>query len=347
MRCCRYPLLPILAGLVLVLTSALAQPPTPPVQPPKPAKPANPPVKQEPIRPPKADPAATRTFEQALEKVRRLDWVQAKVWLQMDLQGLTLPSDGRYVASLQSQKLHLVLNVNLGQVPATLEVISDGNMLWRTTQVGPEPRKLIGKVEMKKVRDSLNSPTMAPEARTAVLRELAFMGVTPLLEAIQQRMTITRKEKAAWNPRWDARVARSGKAPPEVVMLEASWSPKTVTEWLKKPSQPWTFQVPRHCQLFLDKTTGWPYRVEWWGPVQQRAGDALLLQMEFRAPRLSLADLDIPAERLAKEFDYKAGAAEAPDETAAWIRKATERNDAAKKDKQKGTRKAEANPEKR
>jgi hypothetical protein len=346
MRCRRYPLLPVFAGLVLVFTSALAQPPAPPVQPAKPTKPATPPVRQEPVRPPKADPAATRTFEAALEKVRRLDWVQATVWSRMDLQGLTLPSDGRYVSNLKTQKMHLVLHVNLAQMPATLEFISDGNMHYRLTQVGSEPRKLIEKIEMKKLRDTLNGPGMAPQARAAILGDLAFTGVTPLMEAIHKRMTITRQQKAAWNPRWDARVARSGEAPPEVVDLEASWSPKTVVEALKKPDKQWPVYVPRHCHLFLDKATGWPYRVEWWGPVQQRAGDALLVQIEFRDPRLKLADLDIPPERLAKEFDYKPGSAEAPDKTGAWIDKAKERNNAIEKEK-KATRKAEAKVEKR
>jgi hypothetical protein len=328
MRCRRHPLLPVFAGLALALTSAPAQQPLAPAQPTKPAKPATPAVKPEPPKPPKADPEATRLFEDALKKVRRLDWVEARLWQQIDMQGLTLQSEGRYLAKSRDQKLHLVLHVNLGQVPATLELFSDGNMMYRTKQIGSEDREVLAKIEIKKVREALNSPTMDAEVRAGVLRDLAMMGVAPLMEAIRRRMVIMHHEKAAWNDRWDERVARSRKTVPEVILLDASWSPEAVKQFLKgtKPGQPWPPDVPRHCHLYLDRATGWPYRVEWWGPVQQRAGDALLFQMEFRNPRLSLADLDIPAERLAKEFDFKPGTTVVKDETTAVIHDAEERN---------------------
>ena len=75
----------------------------------------------------------------------------------------------------------------------------------------------------------------------------------------------------------------------------------------------WPHSFPRQCRLFLDARTRWPHRLEWWGPAPPRKGDSLLLQMEFRNPRLGqpLADA---------EFAFQPGRSKVTDLTAQWAK---------------------------
>ena len=84
------------------------------------------------------------------------------------------------------------------------------------------------------------------------------------------------------------------------IKLTGSWSDE-VMRTLVPADERWPDGLPRQCRLYLEAPTLWPHRVEWWGPLRANAGDALLLQMEFRDP---IINQPLSAERCAREFGF-------------------------------------------
>jgi hypothetical protein len=306
---CRTCLLPLLVSSLLLLAGAIGQqPPAGPPQTP-PAPPANPPATP-PAAPgtspspaaPKADAEATKVLKEAIDRLdpKRLKWVQTTFWQQADVQGLTYQAEGKYLAA-PDQRLRLELSVRLGETTGTMDVVCDGSTMWQMVQVGGQPR-LVTKVDLKKVLEGLSGQPDADQVRQEFFQNQAFTGLAPLLQGIQQRMTVTGREKVRWQGR-------------EVTRLTAVWS-ADVARSVTPPDKPWPPYLAQECQLYLEPVGAdgalWPRRLEWWGPSAAGASPALLLQMEFRDPKLNQP---LPAEQVARAFHFDPGPGEVPDMT--------------------------------
>jgi len=278
--------LTLLAGGALVFVGALGQ------QAPKsapdaksaaaPAAPAKP-------DPPKADPAAVQAFDAALQQLEKnpLTWFETTLWQQMAVQGLVLQSQGIYLSG-PDHRLRLDLVVHCGDTKGRMEVICDGTTFWESIQLGDKDPKVVQKVDWTKVKAALGQPDVAQFARDDFLQNMSFAGVAPLLQSLKQRLTFTKKEAAKWQGH-------------DVVKVTGVWNPDSMKQ-IVPPGQPgWPSLMPRQCVAYLDAKTGWPYRLEWWGPSPPQPADQLLLQMEFRDPKLNVA---MSPERVAKVFHY-------------------------------------------
>ena len=91
-------------------------------------------------------------------------------------------------------------------------------------------------------------------------------------------------------------------------MVHGTWQDKPVIRLsgsLKESSstsEPRFVVPPRICQIYLDAQTLWPHRVEWWAFQEQEQGAFLLLQLEFRDPRINQP---LSHEACAREFTYE------------------------------------------
>jgi hypothetical protein len=285
MRWYRSLLLPMVVGVGIIVAGAMGQQSAPPAQVAPNAKPATP------SKPPTPDPAGAKVLEEALQ-AKSLEWVQTTLWQQVDIQGLTFQAEGNYL-SAPDHRLHLNLTVHVGDTTGKLEVISDGTTLWETTKVGDAEPTITKKVRVKDVLDSLNKPDVSKEMRDEFLQSQSFYGVVPLLQSIQQRMVVTKKEAANWR----------GK---DVTVLTADWTLEIAKSITQDGKQPWPQFLPRQCRLFLDAKTRWPHRIEWLGPVVGRAEDGVILQMEFRGPKHE----PLSPEVCKKEFSFDPGKAD-------------------------------------
>jgi len=287
MRWYRSLLLPMVVGVGIIVAGAMGQQSAPPAQVAPNAKPVTPP------KPPTSDPAGAKVLEEALQ-AKNLEWIQTTLWQQVDIQGLTFQAEGNYL-SAPDHRLHLNLTVHVGDTTGKLEVISDGTTLWETTKVGDAEPTITKKVRVKDVLDSLNKPDVSKEMRDEFLQSQSFYGVVPLLQSIQQRMVVTKKEAANWR----------GK---DVTVLTADWNFEIAKSITQDGKQPWPQFLPHQCRLFLDAKTRWPHRIEWLGPVVGRAEDGVILQMEFRDPKHE----PLSPEVCKKEFSFDPGKANVP-----------------------------------
>jgi hypothetical protein len=121
------------------------------------------------------------------------------------------------------------------------------------------------------------------------LQRWAFAGIAPLLKGLQQQMVFTQRESVRWQEH-------------DAIKLTGGWSEAMKKQITPDPKTPWPAHLPRQCVLYLDAKSGWPHRLEWWGPSPPLATDALLLQMEFRNPKFT----EMSSERCAQMFSYKA-----------------------------------------
>jgi hypothetical protein len=251
---------------------------------------------------PRQDAKGTKLLKDAISTLdpQRRPWVETTLWQQVDVQGLRFQAEGTY-RTAPEHRLRLELNVRLGDTPGRLTMVSDGTTVWESVQVGKGPPE-VAKTQLKKVLETLAAPGMLEQVRTDFFQAQAFAGVVPLLQRIEQQMIVTNQEPAHWRGR-------------DVVRLTAFWS-EGVAKTIVPADRPWPTFLPRKCYLYLDAkdsaTKYWPYRVEWWGPVPPGNEDGLVVQMEFRDPKL---DQPLPPERLAQEFRFDPGSLRVEDVT--------------------------------
>jgi hypothetical protein len=291
MQCLRFILPPVLVSAVLVLTGALGQQANRPQPQPTTGK-------KEP--PPKPDAEATKILTEAIRALSSQPWIETTFWQQADMQGLTFQAEGKYLAEPKTKRLHLDLAVHVGNTTGQLEVICDGTTVWEKLQIGKGTRPELRKTELKKILEALKSVNQE-QVQTALLQTQSLAGVAPLLQNIQEQMTVTKQAKAQWRGR-------------EVTQLTTVWS-EQMTRRIVPPNSAWVPLLPRKCLLYLDRQDGsvpyWPYRIEWWGPSSS-ADDVLLLQMEFRDPKRTPS---LPADQYQRLFTFDPGVAQASDQT--------------------------------
>jgi hypothetical protein len=298
----RYLGLPILAGFALALTGALAQQAVPTNQAAQPTKPATNAAPQTPAAPPpKADPAAVEALAKAVEQLDagKLGWLDTTMWQKVDTNGLSFQSEGRYFSG-PGHLLRLDLKVKLAGMEGRQLTVCDGATLWQAKWIGKD-EPTIRKFDLKKVQDILNSPGTSAQLSDEFYKSQALQGVLPLLQTLKTQMVFTKLEPAHWKNH-------------DVVKLTGEWLPER-SKQLAPAGKAWPLFVPKTCTLYLGKATPyWPYRVEWWGPGEQNGEDQLLLQMEFREPKVYKADAQPPAQ-FANQFAFHPGNAQVIDQT--------------------------------
>jgi hypothetical protein len=257
--------LPIVAALVLV--AAQAQQTTPPT-----SAPATPPP---PLgEPPVANDDATRALDDAIADLDRqkLLWIDTTLWQQFDLHGLSFQARGRYVVGPE-QRLHLDLELDMAGNTGSLQVFCDGVAHVETIQIGQAERLVRSKLDLTKLKPYLEGDN-PPQLRDEFFQAHLFQGIVPLMRSLRHHLVCTSIEKSAWN----------GK---NVTVVTGTWSLDTQKHIAGDPPTPWPAYVPRQCRIFLDAASHWPHRLEWRGPAPHQADDSLLVQMEFRDPKLN------------------------------------------------------------
>jgi hypothetical protein len=272
--------LPLIAGLVWVLAGAWAQQATPPAKSATPSPAASTPT---PPPAPKADPEAGKLLSAALEQFgpQNQGWLKTQVWQQVNLQGLTFHSDGSYLVG-PGHRLRLDLKVHVGGCEGQMQVTCDGTTLWQMFRAGNE-KPIVNKFALTEILSFFNGQGVVPQVRNEFLQSQSFLGVTPILQSLQQMMVLTKHEPGEW---------KGNKAN----VLTGSWNADIAKNL--GTADKWIQGMPRKCVVYLDAQTNWPLRIEWWGPSTQ-AGDQLLMEMEFRDPQMLKATDKDPAEFVA------------------------------------------------
>jgi hypothetical protein len=264
-------LLPILACSALLLTGAWAQQTTPA------AKSAPPAKTSAPAQPP--DSAGSKTLDKAIDQLNpdKLGWLETTLWQHIKVQGLAFKVHGQYLSG-PGHRVRMDLTVDIGSSSSRLLIVSDGKTVWDVTSIGKK-EKTVGKWDLKAAEEILGAPGSSPQVAEQFYSSRSLFGIWPLLQNLRKQMQITKQEAVRWKNR-------------EAYKLTANWIPDIARNLTIQG--PWPASAPRVCYLFLDKESLWPMRLEWWGPVQLNGPDKVLMEMEFRDPKITKPDAQPP-----------------------------------------------------
>jgi hypothetical protein len=258
-------LLPILACSALLLAGALAQQTTPAAKNPPPAKTPTP------SKP--ADSEGSKTLDKAIDVLNpdKLGWLETTLWEEIKLQGLAFKVHGKYLSG-PGHRVRLDLIVDVGLSSNQLLIVSDGKTVWDTTSIG-QKEKVVGKWNLKPVEEIFSGPGRSSQVAEQFFSSRCFLGIWPLLQNLHKQMQITKQETVRWKDR-------------DAYKLTANWIPE-ISRNLTIQDKGWQPSAPRVCYLFLDKESLWPMRLEWRGPEQLNGPDVVLMEMEFRDPKIT------------------------------------------------------------
>jgi hypothetical protein len=243
-----------------------------------------------------ADPAATQTLEEAIDRLSRIAWMEATVWQQLACDEVAYQAQGRYLAG-PDNRLRLDLQVRLGRSRAEMLAVSDGTTLWQSSRVAGGERS-VSRVELAKVLQALATPGVALQVRDEFFQTQCIAGLCPMLKGLRARMSASRQEEVLWNGRAAHR-------------LTLHWSGEQAAA-LAAAGAEWPAYLPRRCVLYLDAASLWPVRLEWWGPGAEPGPDTQLLQVEYRDPVLNRP---LSPEECAREFAFDPGPGAVHDDT--------------------------------
>ena len=283
--------LPILTTSALLLTGAAGQQTTQPKPPVPAAQPA----------PPKPDPQAIAAVDKAIELLdpKKVGWLEAKIWEKVDTAGFSFQSEGNFLSG-PDYRLHMDLKVRVGGTEGRLTIVSNGTEVWNSIGFGSED-PLISMYNLKEVQKKINSKDVLPQRGDDFYRSQSFQGIVPLLHNIRQQMILTKMEPARFNNRDCQKIA-------------GVWSPAVAKTLSQDPAKSWPGFSPRSCNLYLDKEAPhFLHRVEWLGPTGHPE-DRVIMQIEFRDPKILKAEAKAPGQtevkipkQFAKAFEFDPG----------------------------------------
>ncbi|CAN5513250.1 hypothetical protein BH10PLA2_BH10PLA2_14890 [soil metagenome] len=295
-RCFGYIVPPFFAAFALLLTGAIAQQNTQ-------TTPASQSTKSTPspsapavdVKPLPADEKAVKTLKVAAEMLdaKKLGWFTTTVWQRVDSLGLAYESEGKYSGG-PDMRVRVELEVVLGKTKGKTTIVSDGTTVWNSALIG-SGTPTVSRWDLKRINGVLSAPGTSPQLRQMFYREQFFAGLAPLIQSLEQHMIYTKQEIETWKGH-------------EVYKLTG-----VAPESAGKAANAWPLYVPRSSRCYFDKTTLWPHRLEWWGPTNAGGEDALLSQMEFRAPKFFTGEA-MPTE-LAQAFKFEPGKGQILDRT--------------------------------
>jgi hypothetical protein len=252
---------------------------------------------------PRPDSKGAEWLKEAISALdaKRQPWVEAELWQHVDVHGVCFQADGRYYAGPEN-RLRMEWDIHLENSRGSALVVSDGRTIWDRLDMGPGTAPIVRKIDLGQVVELLQAPGITDQFRMGFWGDMGFLRMAPLLRQIEQQMVVTHHEPATWQNR-------------PVTKLTAFWS-EAVSKNLAPRNQVLPAFMPRKCYLYLDAEHAtlkyWPYRIEWWGPAPGRRDDSLLLQMEYREPKLGKA---LSAEEMARIFSFDPGTAKVEDLT--------------------------------
>lgn len=297
----------LLLGAVLSAdVAAFAQTPAPttPAQPTSPATPAS------------ATTPALAAFQTALAKLAQMTPLEAQFrFTNRGGAGLPVEYQGRCLW-MPGRKVRYELQVRQGDLTATTRMVCDGKQHWRWVELdGKRTGQTFQLADLDLALSLIALDVLAPRHqgrfKTELEQEYGFAGILPPLQDVA--------EKIAFDPA----VSETTLAMPErgtvpVIVLRGTWkkqvlekiapvkpanappqAPDYAAAWAQR--QNWV-GFPRRCLVYLDKGTGLPVRLEWFGPERREGEEVLLMRQDYLAftsvaaaqaePRFTLAAAD-------------------------------------------------------
>ncbi len=200
---------------------------------------------------PEATTEAETLIDQAINKLKLIETVQAKIRQEVEMLGQQFTVVGRYEKA-PGQRLRLELEVQgLPASGGSMQQVSDGQTLWDHAQILDQ--NYYSRLDLSQVLQKLEDPVFDELTRRAYMDQLGISGPDSLLMGLRQsaRFIQTPEESEL-----DGR---------PIQILRGEWKDMTVMGVPEGPTPgPMALlpaYVPRLVEVWIGKEDGWPYKV--------------------------------------------------------------------------------------
>ena len=205
--------------------------------------------------PPVATPAEL-ILDQAIDALRKMDRVAAKIHQKVDMLNQKFEIQGEYFKEV-GHKVRLKLDLTgLAGADATMLQVSDGKTRWDYQKVFT--RANYRKLDLVPVLDRLKNPALDPTFRDLVTANLGFGGPEALLRGFRRDARFDQTENTT----------RDGR---KVVIVRGTWTKRDGLlgnrNQMLSPTAPLPPYIPSIIQITLGEDDHWPYEVQMIGKV--------------------------------------------------------------------------------
>jgi hypothetical protein len=194
---------------------------------------------------------AEQTLDAAIEKIQKIQAVEAEVQQDVRMLGQKFQVKGRFLRAPQ-YRVYLLLELSgLGNAKGTMLQVCDGVTFWDYKKVLDQPD--LRKRTLAPIVEKLESPDCDAELRDRVMSSLGFAGPDALLVGLRKAVSFTQKEegelggKKVWvlRGRWSDRASLTGPDQPPM-----------------RTNDPLPPYVPSLVSVWIGQEDGWPYQVK-------------------------------------------------------------------------------------
>lgn len=245
--------------------------------------------------PPVAAVARTRTAAIELKKARELltrhSSIQARIVEQVSLGDRSYKAEGRYLQLALKPgawQMRMELLLKVGESEGSLLEVCNGSVLWTRTEIdaGGGMRKTgksakdrkkeltVTRRNVQRILDAARkSGDFSEQTETDLLVDLGLGGLPALLASLEQDMKFGAVKEEVFRDR-------------PVLLITGTWS-EAVSARMRRPGPGGSLgllppTVPDQMKLYLDKETGFPYRLLYLKRVPNRDLLKPMLTLDFR-----------------------------------------------------------------
>lgn len=195
--------------------------------------------------PPEPPTEAELALDEAMEKLKGLERVRAKVRQEVDMLGQVFTVDGDFAQS-GPYTFSLDLQVNgLPQAKGRMRQVSDGTVLWDVSQILDQTYYY--RLDLPGLLDRIDGePFEEIHKNYFIQQRLALSGPFWLIDGFRQSAKFDRKTEAEYNGR-------------PVWVIKGNWKDMNVLGLPPMASAP--AYIPSVIELKIDQETGWPHQV--------------------------------------------------------------------------------------
>ncbi|GIW86803.1 MAG: hypothetical protein KatS3mg108_1127 [Isosphaeraceae bacterium] len=200
---------------------------------------------------------AERAIDAAIESIRGMAAIAADIALDADMLGHRFRVVGQYVKADGNRMLLRLTVEGLPGGSGTMQQVSDGQTFKDYRRVLDVQQMTT--FQMEPVLRILDAPDADAEFRRQVVAQLGMAGPEALLEGLRRTARFDQMSEETWNDR-PVRVIRGLWKDREALALPANQTAQLQAGFL--PSY-----VPSHITLWLDRETGWPWKLQMQGKL--------------------------------------------------------------------------------
>lgn len=216
--------------------------------------------------------AAELAIDGAIAKLRDRATLAADITMSVDMLNQRFQVVGQLLKHTGNRALLRLSIEGLGDSTGTMQQVCDGTTLWDYRRILDQ--QSLRTIKVEPVLQALENPDADDTFREQVRAQLGFAGPDALLAGLRKVARFDQQEESTLNDRevwiirglWNDRESLA-LPPGQAAMLQAGFLPS---------------YVPSHITVWLDKETGWPWRVQLEGRVPSVLREVRLLGPDGR-----------------------------------------------------------------